>query len=103
MSFIARTLSAAALLAASASVMAAPLLTPQQCHDYPFVKSTAPLTHHQVMQELAELEAVGYQPAAGDDPDYPADIERAQHLLWQAYARDCMPHSSMAMQSAQAN
>jgi Domain of unknown function (DUF4148) len=100
MSLIVRTFSAAVLLAASASIMAAPKLTPQECNDYPFAQTNGPLTHHQVMQELAELEAVGYQPAQGEDPDYPGDLEQAQRRLWKEYARDCTPHQSMAMRSA---
>lgn len=101
MAFISRTLSAAVLLAASAGAFAAPTLTPQECNAYPFVKTTAPLTHDQIMQELSELEAVGYQPSTGDDPDYPADLDKAQQRLWKEYARDCTPHQSMAAPGAQ--
>jgi Domain of unknown function (DUF4148) len=99
MAFITKILSAAFLLVASASVMAAPAprLTPQECGDYPFVTTQGLLTHHEVMQELAELEAVGYQPANGNDPYYPDDIEQAKQRLWKEYARDCALHQPMAM------
>jgi hypothetical protein len=92
MNFSARTLCSTVLLAASASALAAPTLTPQQCNDYPFVKTQGPLTHRQVIQELKELEAFGYQPTLGNDPYYPDDINAAQALLWKEYARDCTPH-----------
>lgn len=100
MAFMARTLSAAALLVASASALAAPALTPQQCNDYPFVKTNKPLTHHQIMQELSELEAVGYEPAVGNDPDYPSDMEAAEQRLWKEHAQDCSPRQSAAIANA---
>jgi Domain of unknown function (DUF4148) len=42
---------------------------------------THPLTRAEVRHELEELESVGYNPAAGDDPDYPAALQAAEHRL----------------------
>ncbi|WP_321953648.1 DUF4148 domain-containing protein [Paraburkholderia bannensis] len=75
-------------LAVSASAVAAPHLTPQQCNDYPFKPLKKEVTHAQLEQELGELEAVGYQPA-DDDNEYPQDLMTAQHRLEREYARDC--------------
>jgi hypothetical protein len=82
-------LASAILLTASSAVLAAPGLTPQECNDYPFVHQTGDLTHAQVMQELKELEAVGYRPTP-DDPYYPRRIERAEKKLQVEYRQDCM-------------
>ncbi|MGU7778854.1 DUF4148 domain-containing protein [Burkholderia sp. PU8-34] len=41
-------------------------------------QSPAPLTRAQVMEELYRLEAAGYNPSAGDEGDYPADIQAAE-------------------------
>ncbi|OAJ63790.1 hypothetical protein A6V36_17400 [Paraburkholderia ginsengiterrae] len=40
--------------------------------------ASTPLTRAQVLAELLRLEAAGYNPSAGDEGDYPADIEAAQ-------------------------
>lgn len=69
-------------------------LTPQQCGDYPFVKMKGPVTHAQIVNELSELESVGYQPSAGDDSDHPDDIDGAQQRLMQKYQRDCVKHGA---------
>ncbi|MBN3786866.1 DUF4148 domain-containing protein [Burkholderia sp. Ac-20353] len=50
---------------AGTGVFAAPTLTLQQCSDYPFVRTQGPVTHRQLINELRELEAVGYDPSAG--------------------------------------
>jgi hypothetical protein len=42
------------------------------------------------MQELSELEAVGYQPTA-DDNEYPDDLQTAEAKLQQEFRHDCMP------------
>ncbi|KVX57594.1 DUF4148 domain-containing protein [Burkholderia cepacia] len=42
-----------------------------------FAQSAAPLTRAQVRDELMRLEAAGYDPAKGDDGEYPADIQAA--------------------------
>ncbi|HEF5872135.1 TPA: DUF4148 domain-containing protein [Burkholderia cenocepacia] len=46
-----------------------------------FAQSTAPLTRAQVRDELMRLEAAGYDPAKGDDGEYPADIQAAEAKL----------------------
>ncbi|MFM0378226.1 DUF4148 domain-containing protein [Paraburkholderia strydomiana] len=47
--------------------------------------STSPgphqLTRAEVMHELEELEAAGYNPSVGDDPNYPADIQEAERKV----------------------
>jgi hypothetical protein len=78
------------LLAASASAMAAPGLTPKQCNSYPFVHTQGDVTHKQLMRELGELEAVGYNPA-NDTDNYPNDIEAAEAKLQAEYRADCHP------------
>ena len=80
----------AILMTLSTAVLAAPGLTPQQCNDYPFVHPAAEVTHAQLMQELSELEAVGYRPTP-NDPQYPRRIERAEKKLQVEYRQDCMP------------
>jgi len=85
-----RTVLTILLLAGSASAMAAPHLTPQQCNDYPFKPLKGEVTHQQLMRELGELEAEGYNPGA-DDNLYPADLEAAQKKLAVQYHTDCMP------------
>ncbi|NPT44430.1 DUF4148 domain-containing protein [Paraburkholderia sp. 1N] len=40
--------------------------------------SPAPLTRAQVQAELMRLEQAGYNPSAGDEGDYPADILAAE-------------------------
>jgi hypothetical protein len=74
--------------ALSMSAFAAPHLTPQECHSYPFVKPAREVTHADLVQELKELEAVGYEPRAEDD-NYPSDIEAAQQRLDAMYQSDC--------------
>ena len=81
--------------ALSASAIAAPHLTPQECHSYPFVKQAHEVSHADLMREMKELEAVGYAPHA-EDADYPADIEAAQQRLAGVYRSDCTPQRSAA-------
>lgn len=90
-----RALLCASLMAVGVAAHAAPL-TAGQCHDYPFVKTSAPVTHKQIVNELSELESVGYQPSAGDDNNYPDDIDTAQQKLMQKYQRDCVKHTGAA-------
>jgi hypothetical protein len=89
MNTLCKSLLCGALAIASTAAIAAPGLTPQLCNDYPFKKPVGEVTHAQLIQELAELEAVGYRPAI-DDPYYPQQINRAEHKLRQEYRRDCM-------------
>ncbi|MFM0027877.1 DUF4148 domain-containing protein [Paraburkholderia madseniana] len=39
------------------------------------------VTRAEVMQELYELEAAGYNPSQGDDGSYPADLQAAQEKV----------------------
>jgi len=55
---------------------------------YPFVKQTHEFPHADLMPQLKELEAVGYEPHAEDD-SYPAAIEAAQQCLADGYRSDC--------------
>jgi Domain of unknown function (DUF4148) len=43
-----------------------------------FAQSNAPVTRAQVRAELVQLEKAGYNPARGEDPYYPADIQAAE-------------------------
>lgn len=40
-----------------------------------------PLTRAEVLHELEELEAAGYNPSQGDEGDYPADIQEAERKV----------------------
>ncbi|MEM5313400.1 DUF4148 domain-containing protein [Paraburkholderia sp. JHI869] len=88
--------------ALSVSALAAPHLTQQECHSYPFVKPAHEVTHADLMRELTELEAVGYEPHAEDD-NYPADIEAAQQRLADVYHSDCLPQHTAAAVTDPAN
>ncbi|MCA8002626.1 DUF4148 domain-containing protein [Burkholderia metallica] len=46
-----------------------------------FAQTAAPLTRAQVRDELMRLEAAGYDPAKGDEGEYPADIQAAEAKL----------------------
>jgi Domain of unknown function (DUF4148) len=85
---------AAGLLIVSTSTLAAQGLTPQQCNDYPFVRTTTPATHRQLVQELEELEAVGSNPSVDEGPTYPDGINQAQERLRRKYERDCVAHTT---------
>ncbi|MGF6726526.1 hypothetical protein P3T43_005916 [Paraburkholderia sp. GAS41] len=94
MNRFAKSLATVVLLTVSAAGWAAPGLTPQQCNDYPFKRIKTEITHQQLQTELAELEAVGYQPNT-DNVDYPANIVRAEKKLRAEYRQDCAgaPHA----------
>lgn len=77
----------------SAAANASPHLTPAECHDYPFVPQAHPITHRQTIEELNELEAVGYDPGYIDYA-YPSKLQTAEAALHQEYERDCLPHRS---------
>lgn len=64
---IAGAMSMASSVSAHAQTMSAP--EPHQ------------LTRAEVMHELEELEAVGYNPSLGDDGTYPADIQAAEEKV----------------------
>ena len=55
MNLASKTALLALLVSASASVMAAPHLTLQECNDYPFKPLKSEVTHAQLEQELAEF------------------------------------------------
>lgn len=74
---------------------AAPALTPKECHSFPFVKSAAPVTHRQLMTELAEYEQAGYNPVAVD-ATYPAPMQRAERVIQREYRQDCLPAANVA-------
>ncbi len=76
------------LFACCTSAQAAATLTAAECHDYPFVRPTGEVTHAQLMRELSELEAVGYNPG-GDEVNYPDDLQEAEQTVHQEYLRDC--------------
>ncbi|MFL9865986.1 DUF4148 domain-containing protein [Paraburkholderia fungorum] len=95
-----RTLVSTLLLIGSASAMAAPGLTQQQCNDYPFRQLKSEVTHKQLMNELGELEAVGYSPS-NDDDEYPSDLEQAEQKLQAEYRADCAPAAHASTTAAQ--
>ena len=80
------------LLLGSVSAMADSHLTAEQCNDYPFKPVEGRVTHAQLVQELAELESVGYEPDRWD-PYYPNDLQAAQARLHAKYLADCAPVS----------
>jgi hypothetical protein len=61
----------AVLMLSSASVYAQTMPEP----------ATHQLTRAEVMHELEELEAAGYNPSQGDDGSYPADLQAAQEKV----------------------
>ncbi|MFM0313824.1 DUF4148 domain-containing protein [Paraburkholderia nemoris] len=61
----------AVLMATSASVFAQAMPQP----------APHQVTRAEVMHELEELEAAGYNPSQGDDGSYPADIQAAQEKV----------------------
>ena len=85
----------ATLFITSTAAIAGPHLTSQQCNDYPFRQPVGEVTHAQLIQELAELEAVGYNPG-GEDPNYPADLMRAKKKLRTEYGQDCTSQTHAA-------
>ncbi|WP_114812303.1 DUF4148 domain-containing protein [Paraburkholderia kururiensis] len=59
-----------ASLALVIGTLAAPALS--------FAQSTTPITRAQVRADLIRVEQAGYNPAIGNDPQYPADIQAAE-------------------------
>ncbi|WP_322045289.1 DUF4148 domain-containing protein [Paraburkholderia sp. J67] len=85
-----RYLAALAATTLSLAAYAGPILTPHQCADYPFKHVAAgKVTHAELMNELGELEARGYQPGS-DDGVYPSDLQAAQKSLTADYRADCL-------------
>ncbi|WP_322011185.1 DUF4148 domain-containing protein [Paraburkholderia sp. J12] len=102
MKLVLRTTLVAALAVCSASAFAGPHLTPAQCNDYPFTPLKGEVTHAQLMQELAELESVGYDPSA-DDEFYPHELHVAQRKLQAEYHADCLPAGAQNAPGTAAN
>jgi Domain of unknown function (DUF4148) len=78
------------VLLASGVASAAGKLTPAECGGYPFTRLSKPVSHAQLMQELSELESVGYAPGAPDESYYPSDIQLAEARLRLKYRADCL-------------
>jgi hypothetical protein len=78
------------VLLASGVASAAGKLTPAECNDYPFKPLSKPVSHAELMQELRELESVGYAPGAPDQNYYPSDIQLAEARLRLKYRADCL-------------
>ncbi|PVX71255.1 uncharacterized protein DUF4148 [Paraburkholderia unamae] len=50
--------------------------------------NNGPVTRAQVVQELIDLESVGYNPASANDVTYPEDAQRAMRLLAEKRAKE---------------
>jgi type II secretory pathway pseudopilin PulG len=61
-------------LITAASTLALPIAARSQ--------TDSTLTRAQVRAELQQLEQAGYDPAKGEDPNYPADIQAAEARVW---------------------
>jgi hypothetical protein len=57
-------------LALAAGALSAPVLS--------FAQSNAPVTRAEVRADLVRVEQAGYNPALGNDNNYPADIQAAE-------------------------
>jgi hypothetical protein len=49
-----------------------------------FAQSNQPVSRAEVRAQLVQLEKAGYNPSAGSDPYYPADIQAAEARVAQA-------------------
>jgi hypothetical protein len=87
------TLTALALLAgcvAGGVQQSGPHLSPAECSDLAALKRNPPGTKQQRLTEIAVLRRAGYDPSPwNDDPNYPDDLNQAQHLVDQWFATDC--------------
>lgn len=83
-----RLATAVVIFTVSFTANAAPGLSHQQCASYPFKKAIGGVTHADLMKELSELEARGYEPGS-DNGVYPADLNAAEKSLAVDYGRDC--------------
>lgn len=86
-------IASAFLLVSATTALAAPQLTSQQCNDFPFKQPVGEITHAQLEQQLAELEAIGYYPGS-NDVYYPRDLQAAQRKLRSEYRHDCSSQSN---------
>jgi Domain of unknown function (DUF4148) len=65
-------------------------LSDVECRDLTKIRNKAPVTHERNMSEVTALEKAGYHPGSfNDDPDYPADLEAAQHQVDIWYKTEC--------------
>ncbi|MCP3709627.1 DUF4148 domain-containing protein [Paraburkholderia sp. CNPSo 3274] len=68
-----------------------------------FAQSTGtqngPVTRAQVLQELADLESVGYNPASANDVTYPEDVQRAMRRLTEKRANEARLAQAQVAQS----
>jgi Domain of unknown function (DUF4148) len=78
------------VLLLSGVASAASKLTPAECNDYPFKPLNKPVTHAQLMQELRELESVGYDPSARNESSYSLNVQVAEARLRLRYRADCL-------------
>ena len=95
MKFVSRVIISAVMLIGSASALATQKLTAQECNDYPFRQPTGEVTHAQLIQELSELESVGYNPT-DDDLNYPTNLQQAEQRLQAKYRADCAPAAHLS-------
>lgn len=96
MKIVRRMAACTMLMLVGTSAYASSPLTPQQCNDYPFAPLRGAVTHAQLMNELSELESVGYNPADSDNDSYPRDLQRAEARLQAKYRADCGTASSLS-------
>jgi hypothetical protein len=75
-----------------AVVVAAALAAPVAA----FAQSNQPVTRAQVRAELVQLEKAGYNPARGEDPYYPADIQAAEARVAAQNAKNPAVQASVA-------
>jgi hypothetical protein len=75
-------------------------LTPQQCNDYPFKEIRQPIRYSQIVNQLAELESVGYSPKPGSDQEQLRDLQRAEQRLQAKYIADCVEVTHHAHQTS---
>ena len=58
-----------------------------------------PVTRAQVLQELVDLESVGYNPASSNDATYPEDVQRAMGRLAEKRANEARVAQEQVAQS----
>ena len=86
------TLTVLVLLLAGCAVVpqSGPHLSPTECRDLAAIRSNAPRTKSQHQSELSALRKVGCNPSPWhDDPNYPANLHAAQHLVDHWFETEC--------------
>ncbi|WP_321964755.1 DUF4148 domain-containing protein [Paraburkholderia sp. J7] len=77
------------LRAALVSMMAiVPAVSFAQANSTQNAAQNGPVTRAQVLQELVDLESVGYNPASANDVNYPEDVQSAMHRLAEKRANE---------------